>query len=188
MNNNDSLKYPQLLSVCYELEGLLLLAINREESLPEDVKRLMSQKAATLSLSLNQTPANGSEYSPVDEIKIGEDAVADDEVAEAAEEEEIADADTDAVSPQEVVAVPAVVDQEPCTTKSPTLIFAIGDKFRFKRELFNNSESEFTETVSAISSMDTLDEIEDYLFNDLCFDPQNETVRDFIKIISTNRF
>lgn len=183
MKNNNSVKYSRLLAVCYELEGLLLLAVNREESLPQEVIQLMSQKAAILSSSLSQSDKD-SEHSPLDDIEIDKEIIEDTMVAEAAEREEMADA----ASQQNSVDVSAVaVDPEPRMTKAPSPIFAIGDKFRFKRELFNNSEREFAETISTIISMDSLEEIEDYLFNDLCLDPHNETVKDFIEVISASR-
>ncbi len=60
---------------------------------------------------------------------------------------------------------------------------SLNDKFRFRRELFNFSDEEMEETLDVISNMSSGDEIDEYLFNDLCWDQENEVVRDFMSIV-----
>ncbi len=61
--------------------------------------------------------------------------------------------------------------------------FTINDKFRFKRELFGNSDPEFSNALDLISVMRSIDEAEDYFYNELCWDVENEDVKDFMRIV-----
>ena len=61
--------------------------------------------------------------------------------------------------------------------------FTLNDKYRFRRELFGGSDSDFGNTVSLVSTMESFDEARDYLLRDLCWDPKNEAVEDFLTII-----
>lgn len=61
----------------------------------------------------------------------------------------------------------------------------INDKFRFRRELFGNSDVDLAEALQVASQMSSVEEIEDYFYNDLCFDPSDETVKDFIRVVTS---
>lgn len=61
--------------------------------------------------------------------------------------------------------------------------FTINDKFRFKRELFGNSDPEFSNALDLISVMRSIDETEDYFYNELGWDVENEDVKDFMRIV-----
>lgn len=62
--------------------------------------------------------------------------------------------------------------------------FSLNDKFRFRRELFANSESEMTATIDAIEAMTSMDEALDYFYNDLNWNKSSQEVKDFIEIIT----
>lgn len=121
-----------------------------------------------------------------------EEAAEEQEIAEAAEMEEEEDAEPEAEPQDEfVVENPAtkndndggagVLNDFLCK-KNPA--FTLNDKFRFRRSLFDNSDEEFQGTLKIISEMKTMDEVEDYLYNDLCLEPENEDVKAFVEIIS----
>ncbi|MDE6116113.1 MAG: hypothetical protein K2G33_01225, partial [Duncaniella sp.] len=61
--------------------------------------------------------------------------------------------------------------------------FTLNDKFRFRREVFRNSQDEFDETLDVISQMNTFDEAEEYFYNDLCWDADNEDVKEFMDTV-----
>ncbi|MCC8115457.1 MAG: hypothetical protein LIP03_15965 [Bacteroidales bacterium] len=67
-----------------------------------------------------------------------------------------------------------------------TKAFTINDKFRFSRELFGNSQVQFTETVNLVSAMESLDEAYDYFLNDLGWDADNETVSEFLGLVANH--
>lgn len=64
-------------------------------------------------------------------------------------------------------------------------MLTLNDKFLFRRELFNGSDTELNDTLDLIASMDSLHEAEEYLYDDLQLDPENENVRDFMNILTT---
>ncbi len=62
--------------------------------------------------------------------------------------------------------------------------FSLNDKFRFRRELFSNSESTMMETLDTIEAMSSISEALDYFYNDLNWDESNQDVIDFIEIVT----
>ncbi len=64
--------------------------------------------------------------------------------------------------------------------------FTINDKFRFRRELFGNSDTEMTDAINLASAMTSLNEAKEYFYNDLEWDAENEDVKDFMTIIANH--
>lgn len=121
-----------------------------------------------------------------------EQQVEQEEIAEAAEMEQTEDA-----GPAEAAAAP-VAEESPAAIEEPAelvlndvlskgkLSFTLNDKFRFKRTIFDNSEEEFEGTIRVINDMTSMDEVSDYLYNDLCLDPNNEDVKYFVEVVSAH--
>ncbi len=63
------------------------------------------------------------------------------------------------------------------------LVFTINDRYRFKRDLFCNSDADFNTTLALVASMDSYDEAEDYFLGELQWNPQREEVIDFLEIL-----
>lgn len=63
------------------------------------------------------------------------------------------------------------------------LVFTINDRYRFKRDLFCNSDADFNTTLALVASMDSYDEAEDYFLGELQWNPQREEVLDFLEIL-----
>lgn len=61
----------------------------------------------------------------------------------------------------------------------------INDKFLFKRELFGGSDEEFNDTIDLISAMHSKEEAAEYLFDDLAWDRENPTVKEFWAMVSS---
>ncbi len=62
---------------------------------------------------------------------------------------------------------------------------SLNDRYRFRRELFNFSDEEMDEALEALSAMSSVEEVEDYFYNDLCWEPDDEVVREFMGMITT---
>lgn len=60
---------------------------------------------------------------------------------------------------------------------------SLNDRFRFRRELFGNSDIRMNETLALIDAMNSYDEAEDYILNDLNWDIENPEVAEFMKIV-----
>ena len=79
------------------------------------------------------------------------------------------------------------VQKEPAATAvrndTVNVEFTINDKFRFRRELFSNSDVDMSDALQIATRMNSREELEDYFYNDLCLDPENPVVVDFMRII-----
>ena len=49
--------------------------------------------------------------------------------------------------------------------------------------MFNYSDEEMNEALDALSQMNSVEEVEDYFYNDLCWEPDEEVVKEFMSMI-----
>lgn len=224
--------YISLLNLTYEIEGLLLLHINRGEEASPEMTDLLKKKIAQLatacpadapekveqpaaapqpavSIPCSEPVNDKEEYNDdfaeeetgteeslpsAEECRavMAEEKTADDEaVAESVTFEETEDAEPEAgeeqpdareeAQPDAPVRLEDKLSRE--RAKDIFKAFTINDKFRFRRELFRNSQEEFDETLDVIAQMNTFDEAEDYFYNDLCWDADNEDVKEFMETV-----
>ena len=61
--------------------------------------------------------------------------------------------------------------------------FSLNDHFRFRRELFSNSEFDMNDALNLVEAMHSFDEAEEYFYDDMGWDRDNEDVADFMEII-----
>ena len=71
-------------------------------------------------------------------------------------------------------------------TKDLRHAFSLNDRFRFRRELFSNSDVVMNETLSLIDTMGSFDEAEDFFYNNLDWDYDSPEVADFMIIIKNH--
>lgn len=79
-------------------------------------------------------------------------------------------------------------DEEEVTVKVKNVAvskpaFCINDRFRFRRELFNNSDADFNAAMDLVTTMDDYEEAEDYFIGALGWDMEKPEVADFMAII-----
>ena len=212
-----------LLDCIYELEGLVHLALSRDDS-PEALPELIARKGEELSqracgIARDTTtvvevaaPAVVEEKveipAPVEAqeiVEIAAPAVVEEKVETPAPVEAQEIVETPApVEAQEIVEIPAPVEiEENIAVSAPVvaekvvvpkpvsvspeprgkLVFSINDRYRFKRELFNNSDADFNNTLAFVASMENYDEAEDYFLGELQWDPSSREVIDFLEIL-----
>lgn len=150
----------RLLDSIYELEGLVYLAISRDdcpESLPTLIKRKADEMARLASLKADELA--GYEKS---------DMLAGEEKSDEPDQEEY----------------PSVVSvgMKPAEPRGK-LVFTINDRYRFKRDLFGGSDADFNTTLALVASMDNYEEAEDYFLNELQWSLQNQETVDFLEIL-----
>ena len=77
------------------------------------------------------------------------------------------------------------VDEKLQRTMSKDLrrAFSINDRFRFRRELFANSDIEMRDAIDMVECMHSAEEAEDYFYNDLNWEKTSPEVKDFMEII-----
>lgn len=207
MKNNDM---TGLLNLAYEIEGLLMLHINRGDEAAPEMRQLLVDKATRLLQGLTadavaQPLAQPEPVCvPVTETVAAEEQPAEKPVeqpAETAEEEAVAESaieeETDDAVADNAPVSPTINDTLGTETQLTlderlareraadiSKAFTLNDRFRFRRELFNNSDEEFKETLDVVASMTSMDEAEDYFFNDLCWDPAKDEVKEFMAIVA----
>lgn len=231
-----------LLNLAYEIEGLLMLHINRGDEAGPEMKNLLIAKAEALLAGLKSDSGVAKPIAAAP-APVSAAAVELEEVVKSVEEiskpveptvetpiepvvetpvessvevavapsievvEEAADTVVATAADDEVIGNLVVNDDvDPVATVNDTLgadsqltldeklsrerasdiskAFTLNDRFRFRRELFRNSDAEFRETIDVIGSMSSMEEAEDYFFNDLCWNPESDDVKDFMSIVA----
>lgn len=206
MKNNDM---TGLLNLAYEIEGLLMLHINRGDEASAEMTDLLVRKARQLAEGLEESaapdldtvpetvvavekpapvPAPAPVAAPVPEAPAEEEPAAEaekqteepeaEEVAESVHFEEAEDAGEEPA----VLTLDEKLARERATDISKA--FTLNDRFRFCRELFRNSNDEFKETLEVIGTMSDMEEAEEYFYNDLCWDPEKDEVKEFMAIVA----
>lgn len=60
---------------------------------------------------------------------------------------------------------------------------SLNDRFRFRRELFGNSDVRMTETLALIDTMTDYGEAREYLLTDLAWDAEEPVVKEFLALV-----
>lgn len=206
-----SRNYNELLKAVYEIEGLLALQVQRGDNAVAAVDDMIADKLSVLAekfSSVNTTPAPEktednvsvatsesveSKLETVSEIvsepeqvsmcpSESDDTVESEAIADAALEEEREDADIRPANDN----MSLTLDEKLARERAQDIFkaFTLNDKFRFRRELFRNSQEEFDDALNIISQMSTIQEAEEYIYDDLCWDPENEDVKAFMDIVT----
>lgn len=168
----------QALDLCFEIEGLIALIIKREDDVPENVHTLLARKISELSNIYGLSPERTRESEQAEDI------------AQNAEFEQSEDADVPVEEAEPEIEVEPEIETkateaapEPETEKA-SIALTLNDKFRFKRELFGNNAAELSDALDVVNAVSSKAELEDYFYNDLCWDPENPDVKDFMEIAS----
>ena len=209
----------ELITLNYELEGLLYLALHRGDDTPEKVWEMILEKIDSLKAGID---IRESEAAPVAE-ETGEEPAVMTEIIVEKEEPVIFEQETpeEETGEEELVALEETVPaeevtlasepatsveqaapaEEPVTEAAPVAelrldeklarqnsrdlrkAFSLNDRFRFRRELFGNSDERMNEALHAVESMATIDEAHDYFYNFLGLDKTSTDVADFIAVI-----
>ena len=126
------------------------------------------------------TPVSEPEPTPVDEPEpVEAPTPAPEEVVPEAESEEFEpDPDDQPLTLDEAL--------QRDMTKDLRQAFSLNDRYRYRRELFGNSDSVMNETLNLIEAMHSFDEAEDYFYNDLQWEHDSPEVADFMVIIKNH--
>lgn len=176
----------------YELEGLLELAQLREEKIDELAPlieaRLAGLRANGASGADGTNELNSISSKDSKDLKepIRTEITEFSDTLDFAEEPEKTSEESEKSTeePEKISEEPTAASAKPKsggTGRKPA--FCLNDRFRFRRELFSNSDSEFSEALGRVACMDSYDEAEDYFIGSLGWDPENPEVVDFLEII-----
>lgn len=201
----------QLLDSVYELEGLLHLALSRDE-MPASLPRLIRNKAlavAAVAADIPDCESAAAEFGREENPEVSSaypvgGSMADDELcaeastydaqpveavlpAKAPEDIECADVrESVAPEPAEVADGNGVSRRpEPSLKgKDHAPSFSLNDRFLFIRELFGNDSSLFDRAMRTLPGFDTYEEAEVYFYDELGLEPDNRQVIRFMAAIS----
>lgn len=180
----DKRKIQELLDRTYELEGLLHLALAREDDLPAQLPGLIYAKIAEL-----------NEYDEYDDSERSEKEVVPSvpEVSVEESEEDITVADDDVVA-REVYVEDEMVGVVRAGIKSGSVyhkenrktpcVFSLNDRFLYIRELFGGNAKAFDDAMDVLSTMSDMREAEEYFYDECDFKPDNHTVEEFMKSVA----
>ena len=198
-----SRNYNELLKAAYEIEGLLALQAQRGNNAIATVDEMIADKIAMLAREFDAESDTAddaeAQVETIVETAVSEPVIApeptiepiaeepettpsaDEAIAKAAVEEERADAD---VRPAPDMSI--TLDEKLARERAQDIFkaFTLNDKFRFRRELFRGSQAEFDDALNIISQMSTIEEAEEYIYDDLCWNRDNEDVKAFMDIVT----
>lgn len=180
-------KLRDLLDKIYELEGLVHLSLKREDAL-DDFLRLISRKGIEVGDLCKELTAKSEEINEIKEdekVPPVQSAFDLDEysIEEAGEEEQS----------NVVLEYEALEEDEQETednkgevlvaSERGKLVFSINERFRYKKELFDNSDLDFNNSLALVASMEDYEEAEDYFLNEEGLDRNNPVVTEFLEVI-----
>lgn len=198
--------YSELVKLAYEIEGLLTLQAQRGENAVAMVDEMLAEKIAVLGRSFQEEEDDEIAESALEEEEMMAEQPAPAHTPESAHTPE------PAPEPVPTPAYEHAPERQPVTEPEPKIVeinaeeeeettltldeklarqraknlftaFTLNDKFRFRRELFRNSQEEFDDALNVISQMSTVEEAEEYVYDDLCLDPESDDVKAFMDII-----
>lgn len=197
MDFMSNINYKDLLKEVSELAGYLNVKISLGDSAVPELDAWIRGRIAEINACLGdpEDVAERIESAAVEADDSGSVVEADDteRIAGSAIDEEEMMADEPAPAVHEVVIGDAAAQMRPESVEEKLAreraadlgkAFTLNDKFRFRRELFRDSAGEMNDAIGVISRMSTLEEAQEYIYDDLCLDPDNADVKDFMEIIA----
>ena len=141
------------------------------ESLPDD------EPDDDITVEIIEEPEDSEE--PVESEEQAPAEIAEEPVAEKPEEEAPASTPShEAQDDNEDITLDEALQRN--MTKDLRHAFSLNDRFRYRRELFGNSDSVMNETLNLVETMHSFDEAEDYFYNDLQWEHDSPEVADFM--------
>lgn len=192
-----------LLSLAFEIEGLLMLAERRDEMTPVEALNLLSDKCAALLDGVNRLKPgtepsvipDTSDKSETSDNSDRSDKSESSEIAAAATFEEIEDAEPEPAPSDISVKSETPKPEEPARASKAAeqaraarpISLTLNDRFRFRRTLFGGSDAQMNETLAILADLPDAADRDDFLVNDLCWKLDDPEVIDFIAIIDARR-
>ncbi len=198
----DKQNMEALLDRVYELEGLLHLALSREDA-PQRLQEIIRLKGQRIAEIIADTPAPTQSSQPSQDSRDSQDSQnsqssqssqssqnsqssqdsqsshsAPDATPMLEEEEEMAEAWDEITDPEPKA--PETAPASPLKSR-----FSLNDRFRFSRELFGGDTRGFDRLVETLQEMPNFDEARHYLADTLGWDIESDdAAAEFVEIIN----
>lgn len=182
-------KIKSIIRLNIELEGALRVAADRKSDEALEAAREKFAEMTAIFASLQPAPESKADARLTgvkeDEALNGEESPSPEPTLdEIPADGKIVESDADAADVAVEETQPEKPAHEPLQRPDIRKAFTLNDKFLFRRELFGGNDAEFNDTLDLLESMGSLHEAEEYLYDDLQWDAENDTVRDFMNIIT----
>lgn len=180
-----------LLNLALEIEGLLVLVQQRAEATPARVYALLAAKSSALAAGLaldEPAPAAIPEPEPIPVAMPEPEPIPEPQLEPESEPISAPEPVYEPVHILEDIHIPEAINlpepQHHETIAGRHISMTLNDKFRMRRELFNDSPEEYADAIAAIEQMTDRGEIIEYVASDLCLNPEDDIVAEFINLVS----
>lgn len=171
----------EMLDKVYELEGMIGLALGRDE-IPPRIIEIITDKTRDLQAYIDSDAVTKAEVAETETYYIVEEEPSDNsELSEPAEP---------APEPTEPATIAPAPILQPASAPSPLtprttgkLVFSINDRYRYRRELFAGNDKDFKDALSKVAAMESFEEAEEYFLDELQWDPERPEVTDFMAVL-----
>lgn len=171
----------ELLDKIYELEGLVHLSLKREEAIPDFLRLIVKKGHEVGNLCTALEDDENKTLVPESEITNESQSSSLFTLEEYSIDENTADEKSEL---QDTEINDSIIEEfAPKSFQKGKLVFSINDRFRFRKELFANSDVDFNNTLALVASMEDYEEAEDYFLNEEGFDRNSPAVAAFLSII-----
>ncbi|MBD5337985.1 MAG: hypothetical protein HDR98_02540 [Bacteroides sp.] len=212
-SSNPETDWREMLDTAYELEGLLQLAVNRDNA-PARIADLISSKIERLRELLTDASADTPQPEPetpitenvpeepdapeIPEQPTGEESPETYEISEDCDTYDLDEEEPAVVVAPAVKSSPAPMSDNAVAESSASTpavqqggaavaaipVFSVNDRFLFARELFGGRMADFDEALKNVAGMESYEEAEEYFISERGFNPELPLVQDFLTIIS----
>lgn len=187
------MNYDALMALSFEIEGLLMLIRERGDDCPAEVENLLASKTRILAGYFNGMSEENLK-NPESEAEAIIEQMPDDNIGcmktqDNEKTDETGEAPLDVPTFDQVGFDQSIrLDEKLARDSARDLrrAFTLNDRFRFRRELFGNSENRLVEAIDIIDAMNSLDEAEEYFYGDLGWDRESDDVKDFMAIVANH--
>lgn len=188
------------LQLTLEVEGLVMLSQSRDDSAPAEISRMLADKTEELAAIFNIDDRNVAASAELEQIEDAEpesepehdhshDDGEDNTCHELPTIEEVFDEDNEA-SPRQPDAVhneaKGRLEDKIAERAARELkrALTLNDRYRFSRELFGSSNDALNSALDMINDMETYEQAERWVTDDLGFDGENGVVKEFMAIVA----
>ncbi len=179
-----------LLSQLYEIEGIMLVMQRRHNELPEHLLTQfmakidsLKQQASDLEKELTNSMANEEPEVIPEPAAAGPIPTIEPETIPEIKPEPETKPESKTETPIAPPVAPVAVEPKPA--RDIMSAFSINDRFLFLRELFDGDEQRFNEAIAHMQHMNNINQVHNFMTDILEWDPSNDVVKEFSRIVGT---
>lgn len=166
-----------------------------EDTMVDQVEAKIEEEVEELAIELeNDLSVLADDDYSEPEIEVEFDCIDVQEPSDASQPEQNIDIKEELSEPSPAVSTEIVIDETGVDVNQSAFalksrgdirkMFTLNDNYKFRRELFANSQEQYTQALTDIESMESMTQAEDYFYNSLAWNKDNDEVKEFMSIVS----